>query len=266
MNFEELNQRCHARRPQRREPRVSERSETRRVFASALLFVVLTAAAPVVARQGARRGRGSQSPTTTRPPAAGQALDRGRVEGATYTNEYFGFSFDIPADWTVHDTLLVRQIEDGAKNVFRGEQDARLKRELEAAVERTTMLLSTSKYPPGSPEPFNATLVCAAERVPTAVVKTPADYYRLALHSLRLSREIDVQVVEPFRTKTVGPHTFGLYTLRLSFNLGVTVQRQLVMVKGPYVFGLVFSYADESDAKTFEQVLASVRVAARRKT
>jgi hypothetical protein len=232
---------------------------------TAVALLVLAAHLALAPPAAAQAGGVAQGPPPPQPAPAARPLDRGRIEGSTYTNDYFGLSFTIPAGWSVHDTPSVQQFQQSAKGIFRDEKNPQLKQQFEAVIEKTTTLLSASKFPKGSPEPYNALLICAAERVPTALVKSPEDYYKLMLQSFRLSKEVDVQVVEPFKAKTIGATTFGLFTIKMTFNLGVTVQKHLVMVEGPYALGLVFGYAEEEDVKTFEQVVSSVKATGRRK-
>jgi hypothetical protein len=226
------------------------------LLATTLLTVVLTGAPVTVAQSGS----GSQVAPPPQPlPPAGQSFDLGKVEGSTYTNVHFGISFTAPKGWTILEVGALKAMREDAKNLFRDEKDEKLKRKLEESVDRTTAVFSAAKLPPGTAGAFNALLMCAVEQVPTAIVKTPRDYYTLLLHSMKLSQEVSVEVVEPFQVKRIGATDFGIYTLKVTSNVGIVMQKHVLMVKGPYAFAMLLNYTEESDVKTFDQVISSIK-------
>lgn len=227
------------------------------VLAAVSLAACLTAAVVAPAQTGRR---GAAPPPPPRPaPSKGQAVDLGKVEGRTYTNEHFGISLDAPAGWTVLDAATMKVIQENSKNIFRDEKNAAVKRGLEEAVNQTTPLFIASKFPPGTVTSFNATLVCAAERIPTAVIKTPRDYYDTMLHSMRLSQELTVEVVEAFKVKRIGATDFGTYTLKITSNMGIMMQKQMISIKSPYAFGVVFTYMEEVEVAAFDKIVGTIK-------
>jgi hypothetical protein len=222
---------------------------------AALSVTFVLALTPVGGAQGVRRG---QPPPPKPLPSGDELFAAGTLDGLTYTNRHFGVTFTAPKGWTVIDPALMRKLRDESKSLFRNEKDPNIKRQLEEAVERTTPLFSASRLPAGTGS-FNAVLIFAAERVPTAVVKTPHDYYKLMLHSMNVSEGMKAEVVEPFVTKRVGATVFGLYTLRLTSHMGVMLQRQFMALKGPHAYGLVLTYAEESDAAALDEVVRSFK-------
>jgi hypothetical protein len=231
-----------------------------KIFVLAVLSLAACLTAAVVVP--AQTGQGGAAPPTPRAKsmrALGLAVDLGKIEGRTYTNEQFGVSLDAPPGWTVLDAATMKAIQENAKNIFRDEKNAAVKRGLEEAVNQTTPLFIVSKFPPGTVNTFNATLVCAAERIPTAVIKTPRDYYDTMLHSMKLSQGLDVQVVEPFKVKRIGATDFGTYTLRITSNVGIMMQKQLISIKSPYAFGVVFTYTEEGDLAAFDKIVTSIK-------
>lgn len=233
-----------------------------KIFALAVLSLAACLNAAVVAP--AQTGQGGAAPPPPVPRAKsigapGLAVDLGKVEGRTYTNEQFGVSLDAPAGWTVLDAATMKAIQENAKSIFRDEKNAAVKRGLEEAVDQTTPLFIASKFPPGTVTSFNATLVCAAERIPTAVIKTPRDYYDTMLHSMKLSQGMDVKVVEAFKVKRIGATDFGTYTLKITSNVGIMMQKQLISIKSPHAFGIVFTYTEEVEAAAFDKIVGSIK-------
>ncbi len=226
------------------------------ILATLLLTVVLTGASVTVAQSGSG-SQVSQPPKPLSP--ADRPFDLGKVEGSTYINEHFGISFTAPKGWTILEVGAMKEMHQNAKDLFSGEKNEKLKRTLEESVDRTTTLFSASKLPPGTTGAFNAVLICAVEQIPTAIVKTPNDYYSLLLHSLKLSQEVSVEVVEPFQTKRIDATDFGSYTLKVTAKVGIVMQKHLVVIKGSYAFVILYNYTDESDTKAFDQVVSSIR-------
>lgn len=228
------------------------------LLAALSLAAVLTLEPATFAQIGG--GQASPKPPSSSLPSGDTLFDLGKVKGSTYSNEYFGISFTAPKGWIIFDVETMKAMRESAKALFRDEKDARVKRELEATLERTTPLFSASKLPPGTTGSFNTTLVCAAERIPTAVVKTPRDYYTIMLHSMKLSKGITIEVVQPFQIKRIGATNFGIYTLKVTSNVGIVMQKQIIAIKDSYAFGIVFTYLDESDTKAFDGIVSSIRV------
>lgn len=226
-----------------------------------LIALALAAGMAVAPATLARSQEGGKAlPQDLPPPSAVIRFDLGTVEGSTYTNEYFGVSFTAPKAWTILDVGVMKGMQENAKGLFQNEKDAQLKRELEASVDRTTNLFSASKVPPGTPGVSNAALVCAAEGISTTLIKTPLEYYTAMMRSLSSAEGIDLEVVEAYRTKRMGATDFGAFTLKATFKTGVVMQKFLILIKGPYAFAIVFNYVDESDARTFDEVVSSMRV------
>jgi hypothetical protein len=221
-----------------------------------LLAACLTAAIVAPAQTG---GGGRAAPPPKPLPSSDRPVDLGKVEGTAYTNEHFGISIAAPEGWTVLDAATMKAIQENAKSIFRDEKNAAVKRGLEEAVNQTTPLFIASKFPPGTVTSFNATLVCAAERIPTAVIKTPRDYYDTMLHSMKLSQGLDVQVVEAFKVKRIGATDFGTYTLKITSNVGIMMQKQLISIKSPYAFGVVFTYTEEVEVAAFDKIVSSIK-------
>jgi hypothetical protein len=231
-----------------------------KIFALASLSLAACMAAASVASAQTGGGGGGVVVLAPRPaPSPEQLFDFGKVEGLTYANEYFGISFTAPEGWAVRDEKTMRAMQETARGLFKDEKNATIKRELEDSVNRTVPLFVASKSERGTPSSFNATLACAAERIPTALIKTPRDYYDAMLHAMKLSQEVDAVVVEAFRIKRIGGADFGVFTLKLSSNAGIVMQKQLISIKSPYALGIVFAYTDESDAPAFEKVMSSIK-------
>lgn len=228
------------------------------ILLAALSLAAVLTVGPATFAQG-RSGQASPTPSSNSLPSGDKLFELGKVKGSTYSNEYFGISFTAPKGWIIFDLETMKAMRESARALFRDEKDARVKRELEATLERTTPLFSASKLPPGTTGSFNTTLVCAAERIPTAVVKTPRDYYTIMLHSMKLSQGVTIEVVNHFHLNRICSKNFVIYTLKVTSHVGIVIQKQIIAIKDSYAFGIVFTYLDESDTKAFDEMLNSIR-------
>lgn len=225
------------------------------------LALLAAPAAPAVAAQtgtGAPASRG-QLPPPPPKPMPGAQVGPGRLEGPSYTHEYFGISFDVPQDWVMQGAEEKDAIMDEGRRMTEGAADGVRRAQLESAARRTNFLLSLFKHPPERPaEDFNAHLAFMVERVPSAVVKTGADYMNLSLMTLK-STSVKVEVVGPVRAETLGGVTFAAADVRMTLPAGVAAQKYYTTVRRGYALVFIYSYADEADLKTFEGVLKSVK-------
>ena len=169
-------------------------------------------------------------------------VDRGRLEGGTYSNDFFGFSINIPTGWVAQDASAKQAIA-----------------EAEADMSRVFYLFSASKYDLHAPGPdFNAHIMCVADRVPTAVLKTEAEYLAASLSALK-EVTTKTELTRPIRTERVGGAAFGVMDVRVTNNQRSGVQRHYVKLVKGYALTLVYTYADEADLKTFEEVVKSLK-------
>lgn len=224
-----------------------------------LIALSLTTGVAAVSATFGQGGKVVKVAPPPKPMPSPAKLDLGKIEGLTYTNDQLGFSFSAPPTWTVLDAYAMSAQRESAKAIFRDEKDARLRANLESSIDRSTLLFSSTKYAPGTSGVLQATLSSVAERIPTAIVKTPRDYYDSMLHSMNLTVGLNVEVIEPFRTKKIGTTVFGIYTIKVTTNVGIALERVLIAIKAPYAYGLFYSYVDDEDAATFAEVLNSVK-------
>ncbi|HEX8338137.1 MAG TPA: hypothetical protein VF621_15575 [Pyrinomonadaceae bacterium] len=233
----------------------------KRDLTTALLTVTVLAAA-VPARAQTRSPQPPPRPAARVVPTDANSqpdVERGRLEGGTYTNDYFGVSFNVPQGWVAQDAAAKQRILDTGKElVSQGAADTKVAG-MEASLQRTYFLLSVSKYDLTKPPPgFNALIMCMAERVPSAVVRTGQDYIASMLRVTE-GTAAKIELNGPVRTERVGGVAFAVADAKLTTPASVAAQKYYVMVKGGYAFMLGYTYVDEADAKAFADVIKSVR-------
>jgi len=194
------------------------------------------------------------------PPAApeSRALDPGRLEGEKYSNDFFGISFSIPRGWFVQDSAARRATLEMGKDALTANADQTKKAQMEAVVARTSVLLSVLKHSPYAVTPgFNAHFACVAERVPTAVVKTGADYIHMSLAIARGS-PVRMEMMGRVRSERVGGRLFSVADVKTTLPQGIVIQKYYVLLTGGHAFTFIYSYSDEADLPALKGILGSV--------
>jgi hypothetical protein len=101
-------------------------------------------------------------------------------------------------------------------------------------------------------------MLCLAERVPTAVIKTGADYVALMRRTLE-GTAAKAEMTGPTRTERLGGVAFTVVDMKLSAGPAVTAQRYYVTIMKGHALVLAYTYLDEADLKTFDEVVRSVK-------
>lgn len=236
----------------------------RRLRTQTLLALLLSAAATGAQTAPPKETKKDATPTPPKPEIAIIAppvtpATMGKLEGGVYTNDFFGISFRVPDGWVVHDEAARGAIMQVGKELVEEGASDRKKQLLEASTDRTQFLLSVSKYAPGKAGPgFNALILCLAERVPTAIVKTGADYIALVQRTMQ-GTSAKVELSGPVRTQRLGNGDFTVADVKLTAGPVITAQRYYVTITKGHALVLAYTYLDESDLKTFDEFIRSVR-------
>jgi hypothetical protein len=227
----------------------------KRALTQTLLATLLVASTAFAARAqtGAQR---NDPPPPAQPPA--ETPDIGRIEDGTYANDFFGFSFTLPKTWAVVGAIDNKKILEKGKRLIEG-GSTETKAGLEAALMRTQILVTVSKYPAGTAGPdFNAALICIAERVPTAFIKTGADYISGTQRSLE-GTAAKLELSGPLRTEKVGGADFTVADLKITAGTSVAVQRYYVRITKGYALAIAYTYYDDADLKTLDEILGTFK-------
>lgn len=229
----------------------------RRLLTHTLLAALLVASAFAHARAQSTQQR-ADPPPPPRDPTVEQSFDTGRVEGETYTNDFFGFSMTLPKGWAVMGAAENKRILDTGKEIVEEGASDKKKEGLEASLVRTHFLVTASKYPAGTTGPgFNALLICIAERVPTAIVKTGADYISVMQRTFEgTAAKLEVG---PLRTQNVGGAAFTVADVKMTAGPAITAQRYYIRITKGYALAMAYTYYDEADLKTLDDLLGTVK-------
>lgn len=193
------------------------------------------------------------------PPATRPPVDQGRLKDGVYTSDYFGFSFTVKPGWVAMDAAARKSVMEAGKAVMEEGATAKKKAEIDAGMSRTVVLLTVSKHHVNTPSPdFNAMLMCLAERVPTAIIKTGEDYLKAAMRAFE-GTAAKVELVGSMRAERLGGVPFTVADMKLAAGPRVVMQRHHVRVVNGYALVFIYSYVDEVDLQPADEMLKTVR-------
>ncbi|HEV7892312.1 MAG TPA: hypothetical protein VGP08_16820 [Pyrinomonadaceae bacterium] len=227
-----------------------------------LLATLLVASTAFAARAQSTRQKSDPPPrpvATIEEPKVEQPFDLGKLEGGAYSNDFFGFSMTLPKGWVVLGPEENKKILDTGKDLVEKGTTEKKKQGLEDSVARTHFLVTASKYPTGmAGANFNALLICIAERVPTAIIKTGTDYVSVMQRSFE-GTAAKLELTAPLRTQKLGGADFTVADVKMTAGPVVTAQRYYVRISKGHALTLAYTYYDEADLKTFDELLGTVK-------
>lgn len=223
------------------------------------LFAALLLTAAADARAQTPEPRTPQPRPPYGPPGNRPPVDQGQLRDGVYTNDHFGFSFTVKPGWVAMDAAARKSVMEAGKTVIGEGATAKKKAELDAAMSRTAVLITVSKHEVNTPSPeFNAMLMCLAERVPTAIIKTGEDYLNASMRGFE-GTAAKVEVVGRMRAESLGGVPFTVADMKLTAGPRIVMQRYHVRVVNGYVLAFVYSYVDEVDLQPADEMLKTVR-------
>ena len=193
------------------------------------------------------------------PPPAETPFDKNRVEGGALSNDFFGISFDVPKGWTVLGVAENKAAMEAGRQIVEEGASEKKKAGIEASINRVGVLLNAAKNPPGAPnQSFNALLLCMAERIPTAVIKTGPDYFS-AMQRIFVGTAAKMELTSPLRAQRVGGVAFTVADVQSTIGAGVAAQRYYITLSKGYALVIVYTYFDDADLKTLDEVISSIK-------
>ena len=190
---------------------------------------------------------------------AGQEMDAGRFEGRVYHNDYLGFQIAIPAEWTIQDPEVARQMmRAGQKFVAGGDENVQAI--LEAAESRTVSLVTAFQYPQGAPVESNPNISCVAEGVAHLPgIKTGGDYL---FHLRRTLQGGSLRFAFPREvyTEVVGGLEFHVLATELVVSPTKVVKNEyFATVRRGYTLLLILKYSTDEERQMLRDILATVK-------
>ena len=216
------------------------------------LFVVVLVTASNVLGQTP-----DETKTATVPDVvATQPVDRGVLEGRTYSNNFFGLSVSLPRDWIIVDAQRRDSIVTESKDKISSD-DKEKKEMADASIARSVNLVSLTKLPAG--QAHNASLMLIAERIPSASIKNGVDVIHSMEEAIK-NTNFTLEFQGPIQTERIGTAEFAVAIMKNSSPYGVVMQKVYMTVKNGYALEFFFTYLDATDLPAFDAVVKTMKV------
>lgn len=180
----------------------------------------------------------------------------GTVNGTTYTNEYFKFTMEFPADWHVSSREELLQVNQLGAQV---EQSGTSKEVIDLTMQQIVPLFMISKYGISSQEADNATMNAQALNLGILVsqFKSPKDYLDLAIEGVK-AQGIEMNTGEVTELK-LGGHDFATVESTRTIAGLETKQSMYATFIDKYIVLFTMGYLDDAGKQTLVEVMNSIK-------
>lgn len=188
---------------------------------------------------------------------AADKIGYGTLENGVYRNEYFGMRVNLPKEWYALDDESRKALMQKGRKMIAG-QDKNLEAVLDASELNTVNLLVVYKYPPGTPVPYNPSLVCVAEKVGHLPgIKNGSDYLYHARKLMERS-QLKYDFAENIHSEKIGGVSFDVQDTEVSTGAFRIQQKYYAAIMKGYAFGLVLSSSTEEEQEALKQILTAM--------
>ena len=188
---------------------------------------------------------------------ANDEIDFGAFNNSVYTNNYFGLTVTIPADWSIQDQEAQRRIMKLGGKMVAGD-DKNLKSLMKASELKTVNLFAAFEYPAGTPVAFNPSIMALAEKVSQLPgIKRGKDYLFFARQILE-SGQMQVSFPKEIYTERLGGVDFDVMDLELSVR-EITIKEKYyaAIIKG-YALSFIVAFTNDEEESSDQKILNTV--------
>lgn len=179
----------------------------------------------------------------------------GRMDGRTYTNDYFELSFNIPEDWPIATEqekyrILSSSISEGDENS---------KSRMDYMMTKVLYLIYTSKYPLDF-SVSNPNFQCYAERLDGASslsIKSGRDYLDLTIDQMNKSGS--PYAFSEITSETLGGKSFGVVNIEKDTDGTVYKLKFYSAIINGYAVNFIITYTDGDGFSELDNIMKSVR-------
>ncbi|MBP1839313.1 hypothetical protein [Formosa algae] len=184
-------------------------------------------------------------------------FDFGEVKDHTYTNSYFGLSFDYPKDWSQQSKHDIKAITDkGEKYLAR--ENTKMGSILKVSQINTAYLFSLFKYPLKSTQDYNASLSVIAENIAGSPdVKRGRDYLFNSKELLKQT-PAQYQFEEQLDTENLGGETFDILKAKATYGPYKVQQEFYCIVRYGFSLSFILSYTNDEEKAVLHDILDTV--------
>jgi hypothetical protein len=184
-------------------------------------------------------------------------IDFGTVKDSIYQNEYFGFTVNLPPEWSIQDQeARQRMMELGGKMI--AGDDHNLKATIKASEVTTVNLFAALKHPLGAPVPYNPNISCVAERIRHVPGIQKGKDYLFHAKKLLESGQMQFDFPKEISSESIGGREFDVMYTEASM-AGITIrQKYYAAVMKGYALILVVSFTTDEEELALQKILDTV--------
>jgi hypothetical protein len=204
---------------------------------------------------------GTTPPAAATAPAMGSQvasqIGLGQLSGHTYTHDHFKLAVTLPEEWYIQKKSESDQLMEAGKSLTK--QDANTQAVMQSAQQRTLALLSAFRHPPGTPVPFNESVIMLAENVAVLPgLKLGEDYLKLMQKSMAgMTLKYEFEPIESdFK---IGSHPAGRLRVHLHVADKQIEQEYYAARVGDYFLVVILSYGDDEQQAAVRSILESLK-------
>lgn len=191
-------------------------------------------------------------------PVNNNADRMGKMNGTTYTNDYFGLTFKVPSDWVIATEKEKDELIKNTNAALAG-NDANLKSQLDYAMVRVLYLVMVSKYPMNS-STNNPNLQCYAENLSMISgginIKSGREYLSASVEQMKAMGA--PYTFSDITSEELGGVQFDLLITSGSANGMTFKQKFYSTVMNGYAMNFVITYTNDEDFEVLDDMLKSV--------
>lgn len=171
-------------------------------------------------------------------------FDYGKIENSVYSNEFFNFELPFNENWSAQTKEQMYQMSENSRDVMAGDNQ-NLKNTLKASQVNVADLFAVFKFPVGTTQGGNASLIINAENLKSfPKVRTPNDYIAAARKLLDETPLILIYKQEP-NAKTIGSKEFmTMEIFNQEYNIS---QEYFVTLRNGFAISMVATYDNAED-------------------
>ncbi len=176
-----------------------------------------------------------------------------------YKNSFFKFQVEIPQNWFVPSQEEADMIFETGKDLFAGtEAEKRLR--MKRIKEKSYILLTASRYEPGTVVGYNPTITIVVESTSKFPgMKTAKEYLFMAKRML-MGAQIKHDFPDPdFKLEKVGGKDFYVMNVQMNFEGTIVKQTYFSTILDGFCFSIVITYLNDSDKADLDLIIKSAQ-------
>lgn len=185
-------------------------------------------------------------------------LSLGKIDGNKYTNEYFGFTAELPQDWNVADQETMKQMMDKGQEVV-AKDNEKLQKKLDLAEIKLLNLFMATKNPLDF-QGINPNILSNAEKLSTLQgIKDGKEYLEASKKLLEGNKQIPFKFDKEIYTETISGKDFAVLEATLESGDIKITQKYYSLIIDKYALNFICFYSDSDGLDDINNFIGSIK-------